>query len=53
MIDKIISALESMQEDMEVHGEVQKARGVSCAIWLIEIMQEWADRKAEPQACEK
>lgn len=47
MIDKIISALESMQEDMEEHGELQKARGVSSAIWLIEIMRDWADRKTE------
>ena len=49
MLDKIISALESMQEDMEEHGELQKARGVSSAIWLIEIMKDWADRKDEPQ----
>lgn len=57
MIDKIISALESMQEDMEEHGELQKARGVSSAIWLIEIMRDWADRKTEsnsemPNNCE-
>ena len=49
MIDKIISALESMQEDMEEHGELQKARGVSSAIWLIEFMKDFADRKTEPQ----
>lgn len=47
MIDKIISALESMQEDMEEHGELQKARGVSSAIWLIEFMKDFADHKTE------
>ena len=50
MIDKIISALESMQEDLEEHGELQKARGVSSAIWLIEFMKDFADRKTEPQS---
>ena len=53
MIDKIISALESMQEDMEEHGEVQKARGVSSAIWLIDFMKDFADRKTEPQIVKK
>lgn len=53
MIDRIISALESMQEDMEEHGELQKARGVSSAIWLIEFMKDFADRKTEPSGSEK